>query len=442
MSSEEEPRQSIEQNDQTIEATRLPEQAKVVRLPMLPTVSITSLIYQWQPMGFRIRVDIPFISDDSGLLFVVRNGPYIPTWYQTKAVTSFVYHWNNCRPIFHHTPAWGNSPSVILGQYPPKINSGIIITQHDMPPVLATLAASFRKWRGDMQYRFRVVAGFATQGYLVTMPFKNCHWPIGIYNEYSSVPPLIRMDRSYREGMINSYVPSDTSMFRHTEITMPYEYPMPWYDQYHWMEQRTEVSGALTEGTKSTKLVIEPCGDNFIGIGVRGSIESQKDKSFIMIEVEYRAMEGFQFADPGVPPHNMMDSMAYMSNNLAEKGEWVKQKKIPDERFISNGIGIIKATDKYQPTLEQKLDELVNPSQHPVIQDHGEQPEHPVVEPTYKECRYDPRTKFTYCITESGEYKSWPGRPNEQQKKYIVKHREHRDTDEASSSSREKEFTY
>lgn len=418
MTSAEEPITAVEENDQTIVPTRLPEQAQVLKLRMFSQVSFSSLIYQWQPMGFRIRVDIPFISDDSGLLFIVRNGPYIPPWhivYPHIATKDLLFHWNNTRPVFHHRDGGGLDLPAIEAK-PPLIRKGIEVTQHDLPPILATMASSFRKWRGDMQYRFRVVAGFATQGYLVTMPIKNAHIPIGIYDEYSRCPPLLRLDSSYREGMINSYVPSDTSMFRHTEITMPYEYPMPWYDQYHWLEQRSEVSQALMEGTFNTKLVIEPCGDNYVGLGFRGAIESQKDKSFIMIELEYRAMEGFQFADPGVPPYHMMQSLTELRyTNWDQATQWRKIKTVPSDAWESDGISTIKKKGYQRPiSLEERFQLMVgvgSSSTPEPIQDHGSQPSIPTstIKPLYSECRYDSKTKTTYCKTLEGEWKHWPG---------------------------------
>lgn len=451
MTSAEEPVQAVEENDQTISAQRLPEQAKRLAMPLFPTVSFTSLIYQWQPMGFRVRVDIPFISDDSGFLFVVRNGPYIPPWDYVSYGTStphgvpFIYHWNNTRPVFHHRD--GGNFGLPGGRQPPDIIKGITITQHDLPPIIATLAASFRKWRGDMQYRFRVVAGFATQGYLITMPIKNSHIPVGIYDEYSGCPPLLRLDTSYREGMSNSYVPSDTSMFRHTEITMPYEYPMPWYDQYHWLEQRTEVSPALMEGIKGTKLIVEPCGDNFIGLGFRGAIESQKDKSFIMIELEYRCMEGFQFADPGAPPFSMLDTTrARRYNTWDSSYEWTRIKVIPSDVWQSDGIKTVTKRGSRQ-SLSSRLAQLVNPSTAAPILDHGSQPKIPTPTPIYSECKYDPRSNTTYCKDMKGEWKHWPGDKRGEVSKFVLVKRKSRDTDsledpDSPESSRDRDFVY
>lgn len=487
MTSAEEPIQAVEENDQTIVPSRLPEQAKQVQMPMLRTVSFTSLIHQWQPMGFRVRVDLPFISDDSGFLFIVRNGPYIPVWYARHGVNGialpYIFHWNNTRPVYHHKD--GGAILIPGGNIPPSIDKGITITQHDMPPILATMAASFRKWRGDMQYRFRIVAGFATQGYLITMPIKNAHVPIGIYDEYSTCPPLMRMDSSYREGMINSYVPSDTSMFRHTEITLPYEYPMPWYDQYHWLEQRTEVSAALTEGYTNTKLVIEPCGDNYIGLGFRGAIESQKDTSFIMIELEYRAVEGFQFADPGIPPFHMLESTTSMrygerSGNLPD---WYRLKAVPDKQFQSDGISsvtIITNGHKEKPQLppcgqgvypcdskKQPYSPYVGvlaparlPDPNPTISDHGDQPlvpsststtESPEKRYAWKQCRYDKQSRYTTCLDWNGSWHSFQGDKREElgPQTYNWRPDRHpsrgtRDVDEVDQhvSVRERDFMY
>lgn len=455
----EEPLQSAVQTQQGSPAQKLPEDSKnLSRIPMLQQVSFLSLIHQWQPMGFRVRVDIPFISDDASFLFLVRNGPYIPPWYYAwrEGTPPYVFHWNNTRPVMHALNDSFIYDAAVDARFPSQFPDKfpIYITQHDLPPVLATLAASFRKWRGDMQYRIRVVAGFATQGYLITTPIKNAHLPIGVYDEYSTVPPLVRQDLSFREGMINSYVPSDTSMFRHTEVTYPYEYPVPWYDQYHWLEQRTEVGslGSDPVARTSTKLVIEPHGDNYLAVGFRGALESTKDSSFIVFELEYRASEGFEFADPGVPPYHMLQSAVYVKQPYSGGNElqWRVVKTIPSKDWQSNGIDSVtrKGAQTKTEAYKSKLAELVLPSTISPIVDHGKQPDLPTPKaPIYQECRYDSRSKTTYCLDNSGVWHSWPGDKRSTMKSFIVAGGRNprsitEEIPELALSERERDFEY
>lgn len=323
----------------------IPEQTSQPYTQMPRQVSFTNLIYQWQPMGFRVILNLPFIGDDSNFLFAIRNGPFIPTrpvdgHYDIPPssdlagfpglVYSFAY--NNMVPVI--------LPSDNGNAYPDPSKPTITLTNYDLPPPIATFAQCFRRWRGDMQYRLRMVAGFATQGYVVGTSLKNTFSPIGIYNQYKNRPALERQDISFRPAMLNSYALSDTSMFRHLELTMEYDYPTPYYDQFEWISRRC-VPGYLFEQTAATPpvtrqrrllLQTEPHGDNWIVIGLRGNLESSMVGSQIVFELEYRCAEGFQFADPFFPPR-----LTSMSQNTIPPDYRVY--RVPDNLWTSDGIG-------------------------------------------------------------------------------------------------------
>ena len=175
----------------------LPEQPKSGVQSIPRPMDISCWINQWQPMGIRVVVDLPFVSDDSSYLFVIRNGPLIPHPmrlyhdYNNAAPTPpnyaaigprhgqltsdniNVYAWNNMRNVMHSSaPNWSADNVAFGDKYP------IRIVYHDLPPPLSSLAHCFRRWRGDMQYRIRTVAGFATQGYVFASCIKNVASPI------------------------------------------------------------------------------------------------------------------------------------------------------------------------------------------------------------------------------------------------------------------------
>ena len=104
------------------------------------------------------------------------------------AVMSFAY--NNMVPVV--------LPSDNGNDYPDPAKPTITLTNYDFPPSIATFAQSFRRWRGDMQYRIRMIAGFATQGYIMCSSLKNVFSPIGIYNQFKTAPTLQRQDISFR----------------------------------------------------------------------------------------------------------------------------------------------------------------------------------------------------------------------------------------------------
>lgn len=364
----EEPIEAIGQN-QNISTTGKPlqELARITQTPMPRQISILNLIHQWQPMGFRVVLNLPFVGDDKNFLFYIRNGPFIPIppnlnnylddsyrpnpeIYQGKCST---YAWNNMRPVYLFRSEAEEFPDYD----DPAKEFPVTITQYDMPPIIATLAQAFRRWRGDMQYRIRVVAGFATQGYLIITPLKNVFVPIGIYNPFKLAPEIKRQDLSYRPAMMNSYALADTSMYRHVEVTFPYDYPTSYYDQYAWMARRSAPATYFSVYNGAGKPPVhpvqqdfgvesEPHGDNFIGIGLRGNLAATQSGSQIEFELEYRCVEGFQFADPFLLPWK-----SHLSARNAINSDAIPVA-IPSRNRTTDGIGLCS---KPAATLSSRL---------------------------------------------------------------------------------------
>nr|QWY81622.1 MAG: putative capsid protein [Polycipiviridae sp. XZN141292] len=329
---------------------KLPEQASIPICKIPRPMSISSWICEWQPMGIRVVVDLPFVGNDRDFLFLIRNGPFIPPWDHTYNANG-----DSSKDKFRRQLAWNNMRNVFHAPFGPQVFSSkpsIFITQYDYPPPLATMAASFRKWRGTMHYRIRTVAGFATQGYVFMAPLKNHLSPVGVYDEYSVPPSIPRQDASYREMMMNSYILSDTSMFRHIEYSMLFEYPVQWYDQYAWMARRVAgpIINICTEPDQVSQVVYEPHGDNFAGLCVRGELAATHPGAQIAFELEYRADENFQFSDPGLPPMFMNRPIVKLQKSQALD----KVKRLPDKSLRSDGIADITKL----PTTEAVTEEL------------------------------------------------------------------------------------
>lgn len=346
------------------EGHKLPEQSRIPTLQIPRPFGFYDLIHQWQPMGVRVKLNLPFTGNDQDFLFSIRNGPFIPllsynykdsdnsvglvsgstsapdytkTNYGTlKEYNSFA--WNNMHPVTHATG---------LLQDVPVDKTSVYITQYDNPPALSAFSTMFRRWRGTMHYRIRVVSGFTTQGYIFCSMIRNSPSIPMVYNEfkYTSGPP--RQDLSYREAMQNSYVMGDTAMFRHFEVQVPYEYPTPYYDQFAWIGRRSRPGRyfATWQGTDSAKTVYngnirsvqyEPHGDNYIVVGLRGALESSVQNSQVTFELEYRAGDDFQFADPFLP---FSQFYQYTANGVAARNGSFDIRQLPDGNWTSDGYG-------------------------------------------------------------------------------------------------------
>lgn len=331
---------------------KLPEQADVSTLTIPRPFSFSHLINQWQPMGIRVVLNIPFIGNDRDYLFAIRNGPFIPrlnkSYTDYSPVSSSTttskqvydsYAWNNMRNVLHAKPEWAVDNDT---------KDSIYITQYDYPPPLAQFATMFRKWRGTMHYRIRTVAGFTTQGYPFVSMIKNMPSAIGIYDEFKVLPSVQRQDASYREAMLNAYIMGDTAMVRHFEFTVPYEYPTPWYDQFAWISRRSrpalnfhDTGTPEAPGTHAqiSPLVNEPHGDNYIVVGLRGSLNTSVNTAQISFELEYRAGEDFQFSDPGLPLGDFLQPRGLQHNS-----QGIAIRQVPSKDYTSDGLGVPKRT--------------------------------------------------------------------------------------------------
>ena len=135
---------------------------------------------------------------------------------------------------------------------------------------------------------------------------------------------------------------NSASRYRHLELTYPYDYPTPYYDQYAWISRRCvpsyqfmtddPIKPTVTK-LRNRLLQTEPHGDNWIVIGVRGNLEAAQTGSQIIFELEYRCMEGFQFADPFLPPKLTSQPFSQMP---------AKQRvyRVPDNKWTSDGVGL------------------------------------------------------------------------------------------------------
>jgi len=345
----EEPNLTSLANIQINEPARLlSEQAGITSTRIPRPISFLSLIHQWQPMGIRVVVDLPYVSNDMDPLFLIRNGPYIADWreqfFDANGEKLRVFAFSNMANVIVTVPS--------LEKLSFPKNFPVHLNFYDSPPFLSQISRCFRRWRGDMQYRIRVISGFVTQGYILVSPIKNTVRYVTSLDPLSNLSFLENVDTtSYRSMMQNAYVMADTSIYRHVEVTYPYEYPTPWYDQFQWIHNRSSVT--VTNNKAGAIGVVpncfsEPFGDNWLAVAVRGALETTQTTAQISFELEYRALEGFQFADPAIPPLGIHRTARQVLTAGSDEGStWLSLSAllIPNPTYKTDGVnGIYKQT--------------------------------------------------------------------------------------------------
>lgn len=279
--------------DIQVPSKALPEQAKAVVSPSLASddVNFLTLIYRWQPMGYRIVINLPFVSDDITPLFAIKNGPYIPPNSQFATLDSGSNTALGFQRIYQPIYPLPSEESS---------STAVTVTRYDCAPTLAICSWAYRYWKGSMKYRLRSVANFIAQGYVFSSVARQLYASELHYS--GTTQPDLRtqhrvipgLESGFRRYQQNSYAMSDLSMYRHIEVEVPFEYPLPFYDQYRALD---ELSNRVRNRTVAQgPLVTEPnMGDNFIIVSNRGGMASPTAGAQVVYELEYCPGDDFTF---------------------------------------------------------------------------------------------------------------------------------------------------
>lgn len=241
-------------------------------------VSFITIISRWQPMGYRVVINLPFVSDDINPLFAVQNTPFIFPVNQRRGATTFSN--NQVYSTIYPSPSTLSTTS-----------RAVTVTRYDTPPALAVAAAAYRFWRGSMMYRFRCVSNFVAAGYIMFGSAKSlvASQAVAPSTLTSTLRPIQGLDVGAKRFLGNGYIMSDVSMFRHVEVTMPFEYPVSFYDTHRALLEN--YAGSLT-----AEPIEINCPDNFIVVYARGGITSPTEGAQVVMELEYAPGPDMEFS--------------------------------------------------------------------------------------------------------------------------------------------------
>lgn len=310
-------------------------------MPFCRAVSIKELIRQWNPTGWRVNVNLPFIGDDRAYMFYIRPQPEIAWLPSINALgmpgmgTYWYYH----SPLLLDViPALNNADYTVAINIPTGTGGqpAVTLNQHSPPPLLAEITRMYRKWRGSLKFRLRVVSNFATQGYVFTTFIRRAYQYKNTHQFFSQHMPVARYDETYNQGMQNCYLVSDLSMFRHINMIAPYEYIADWKD-------RAETLELFSDADLFTTTCISDL-DNLIGVGIRGQIASESTANAISFELEYAAGDDFELAMP-MPPAagTFLNQTGLITGGTAsvEQTIAVSGVTIPSTRYEVSTSGIV-----------------------------------------------------------------------------------------------------
>lgn len=201
----------------------------IVESPNLKNVPISrdNLLFthwarQFMPTGYEVVVNLPFLPDARSGLFLIKCSPEIlpivpaePNWWIAQK--------NFYQAVRHDIHAHTGEIDYGVGLCPP----GIFINQVTDPPPLCMLTSNHRFWKGKLNFHIRVIGNFNQAGYIRTTKLRNVAIPFGIYDRYKYCPIPQKLGTASQSGYFNSYMRGDVTMFRHQELTVPFEQITP-----------------------------------------------------------------------------------------------------------------------------------------------------------------------------------------------------------------------
>lgn len=259
---------------------------------MYKNISMIDTIYEFQPMGLRIIIDLPFEGNDRFPIFGIKVTPYIPhivmESYMMRDPAEANRLLNGMWPI---SLPYGAS----LGGETFPDDFRLRVLQHSYPPFISQLAHMYRFWRGSLSYQFRVVSNFTNQAYTflsTSMNVPHLSRPHSFNFRSINYPWYSQNFSSY---MTQAYIPNDLSIQRHAEVTVPYSQELPYYDQHTDMDYAVNATiGTDNKGPVSNFY-------NWLGYFNRGAITGGTGTNQILLELHMKAEPDFVFTGEIMP---------------------------------------------------------------------------------------------------------------------------------------------
>lgn len=294
-------------------------ETSVPSLQLLKPVSIISSIYKWNPTGWKVIINLPLTSDNRSAIFWLQANPYIPhiandlVWlHKSTAVNCGPVRMHNAFQTLRHDTQNVHNPVEFMDRKTEPIR----LIQYDLPPLLSEITRGNRRWRGDLEYRFRVASNFGSQGICAftiahNVPPMMAYAPgmttVAKAFTYQDIRrPFPKRDTSYLPAFANSYVYTDMAMERHAVVRVPYIKPYGFDDFY---ATASSVLSFVPKGVAHAKtagycifLDNQPTVHSYIGLALRGVLPTNSNTNRIEIEIDYRACENFEFGGENVYP--------------------------------------------------------------------------------------------------------------------------------------------
>lgn len=338
----------------TPEASKIKQNAAIT----YDTRYITHWLKTFNPTGWEVVVDLPYLPDARSSLFLIKCSPYIlpivpvekDWWVFQKNFFQFIRH-----DIHSYANISPTHPNTAVGVIPP----GIHINQVTDPPPISIYAAHNRFWCGSLNFHVRTVGNFTQSGYIRSTKLKNVAIPCGKYDRYKHAPIPQKLGTAQQAGFFNSYMRGDVTMFRHQEITIPFERVTPvdnLEDQTVMYESLAMIDNLWDETNGKWRVQPEDTTVNmasyhdYIAIESVGGLAASQQDSQLRFIIEIAAGDDFECYTPWPIGNGFFEPQSrYFSQNGSIEPDAVHNSAIkipdslPDTELKSDGESTITA---------------------------------------------------------------------------------------------------
>lgn len=313
----------------------------------------THWIRKFMPTGYEVVVDLPYLPDSRCAMFLIKCSPMImplvpadPDWWVAqKNYEQFVRH-----DVFSNVPG---TTDYAVADIPP----GIFINQITDPPPIAMLAANHRFWQGKINFHIRVVGNFNQAGYIRTTKLRQVAIPMAVYDRYSKCPIPQKSGTFGQAGFFNSYTRSDVTMFRHQELTVPYEKitPVDNLDRWNALYNGVDIYDNIYDQTSKTwKLgqndtsIIVPQYEDYIAVEAVGALAGSQQDAQLRFIIEIAAGDDFNLFAPLPlsnyffdPQSKYFDQEGHVLSGSVHNSDMKIPDTLPDRSLTSDGQSTI-----------------------------------------------------------------------------------------------------
>lgn len=309
----------------------------------------THWIRQFMPTGYEVVVNLPYLPDSRSAMFLIKCSPeimpIIPVAYECWVLQKNFYQF-----VRHDVHAAADPTNPAIANCPP----GIFINQVTDPPPLCALTAHHRFWKGKLNFHIRVVGNFNQAGYVRTTKIRNVAIPPGIYDRYKHAPIPQKLGSALQSGYFNSYMRGDVTMFRHQELTVPFEQitPVDMLDRRKalndfftaFIGQWDTINNVWRTDDPELTHVIVPNNEDYIAVEAVGDLAASQQDSQLRFIIEIAAGDDFELMTPLPlssyffdPQSKYFDQTGNVLQNSVHNTDIKIPDIIPDPTLSSNG---------------------------------------------------------------------------------------------------------